>query len=57
MSECIAWGHVAKVSSHSNLKIISSKQILQRLPVALAKVKTDNTSGNLITETRQIIYF
>ena len=57
MSECIAWGHVAKVSSHSNLKIISPKQILQRLPIAPAKVKADNTSGNLITETRQIIYF
>ena len=33
-------------SDHSNLKILSPKQMLQRLPIALAQVKTGNTSGN-----------
>ena len=30
--------------------------MLQRLPRALAQVKADNTSGNLLNEIRQIIY-
>ena len=47
--------HVAKVSDHSNIKIISLKQILQRLPIALAQVKSGNTSENLLNEIRQII--
>ena len=31
--------------------------MLQRLPVALAQVKTDNTSENLVNGIRQIVYF
>ena len=31
--------------------------MLQRFPIALAKVKTSNTSENLLNEIRQIIYF
>ena len=38
MSACIACG---KVSDHSNLKILSPKQMLQRLPIALAQVKAE----------------
>ena len=45
-----------KVSDHSNLKILSPKQMLQRLPVAFAKVKAGNTSENLLHEIRQIVY-
>ena len=37
------------------LKILTPKQILQRLPIALAQVKTRITSENLINEIRQII--
>ena len=37
---------VAQVSDHSNLKILSPKQMLQRLPIALAQVKAANTSEN-----------
>ena len=33
------------------------KQILQRLPIALAQVKACNKSDNLLNETRQIVYF
>ena len=45
-----------KVSDHSNLKILTPKQMLQRLPTALAQVKAGNTSENLLNEIRQIIY-
>ena len=31
--------------------------MLQRLPIALAQVKSGNTSGNLVNEIRQIKYF
>ena len=30
--------------------------MLQRLPIALAQVKADDTSENLLNETRKIIY-
>ena len=30
--------------------------MLQRIPIALAKVKADSTSGNLLNEIRQTIY-
>ena len=43
---------IAKVSDHSNLKILSSKQRLQRLPIALPQIK----AGNTLNEIRQIIY-
>ena len=40
------------------LKILISKQILQRLPIALAQAKAGNNSiGNsLLNEIRQIVY-
>ena len=37
-------------------KILTPKQMLQRLPVALAQVKAGNTSGNLLSEITKIIY-
>ena len=37
-----------KVSDHLNLKILSPKQILQRLPIALAQVKAGKTCENLL---------
>ena len=36
-------------------KILSPKQILQRLPITLAQVKADNMSENLLNKIRQII--
>ena len=39
------------------LEILTSKQVLQRLPQALAQVKEGNTSENLLIEISQIIYF
>ena len=38
------------------LKMLSPKQMLQRLPTALAQVKAGNTSENLLNEIRLIIY-
>ena len=40
----------------TGLKILTSKQMLQRLPVALAQLKAGNNSDNLLNEIRQIIY-
>ena len=39
-----------------NSLILTPKQMPQRLPIALAQVKPDNTSGNLLNEMKQIIY-
>ena len=41
-----------KVCNHSNLKILTPKQMLQRFPIALAQVKAGNTSENLLNEIR-----
>ena len=38
------------------LKILTPKQMIQRLPIALAQVKAGNNSENLLKEIRQIIY-
>ena len=37
-------------------KILTSKQMLQRLPIALAQVKAGNNSEILLNEIRQIVY-
>ena len=38
------------------LKILTPKQVLQKLPIALGQVKVDNKSENLLNEIRQIFY-
>ena len=38
------------------LKILTPKQMLQRLPIALAQVKAGNNSEKLLNEIKQIIY-
>ena len=38
------------------LKILTVKQMVQRLPIALAQVKADNTSENLLNEIRLILH-
>ena len=37
-------------------KILSPKQMLHRLPIALAQVKAGNNWENLLDEIRQIVY-
>ena len=41
---------------HSKLKVLTSKQMLQRLPIALEQVKANNNSKSLLNEIRQIVY-
>ena len=43
-------------ADNSKLKILTSKQMLQRLPIALAQVKAGNHSENLLNEIRQSIH-
>ena len=40
----------------SKLKILTPKQMLQSLPIALAQVKAGNNSESLLNEIRQIVY-
>ena len=46
----------SKATKGTGLKILTPKQMLQRLPIALAQVKAGNNSENLLNEIRQIIY-
>ena len=46
----------AKVTKGTRLKILSPKQMLQRLPIALTQVKAGNNSERLLNEIRQIVY-
>ena len=39
------------------LKILTPKQMLQRLPIALAQIKAGNKLEILFNEVRQIVYF
>ena len=53
--------HVAYKSKQNEtegkgLKILTPKQILQRLPIALAQIKAGNNSESLLNEIRLILY-
>ena len=45
-----------KATKGTELKILTPKQMLQRLPIALARVKSGNNSENLLNEIWQILY-
>ena len=45
-----------KANKGTWLKILTSKQMLQKLPIVLAQVKTGNNSEILLNEIRQIVY-
>ena len=45
-----------KSTTGTRLKVLTPKKMLQRLPIALAKVKAGNNSENLLNEIRQIDY-
>ena len=40
----------------TGLKILTPKQMLQRLPIALAQMKAGNNSQSSLNEIRQIVY-
>ena len=46
-----------KAKHEKRLKILTSKQMFQRIPIAIAQVKAINTSENLLNEICQIIQF
>ena len=46
----------AKVTKETGLKILTPKQMFQRLAIALAEVEADNNSESLLNEIRQIAY-
>ena len=45
-----------RATKGTGLKILTPKQMLQRLPIALAHVKAGNNSESLLNEIRQIEY-
>ena len=45
-----------KTNHGERLKVLTPKQMLQRLSIALAQVKAGNNSENLSNEIRQIVY-
>ena len=45
-----------KKNTGAGLKILTPKQMLQRLPIAPAQVKAGNNSESLLNEIRQIVY-
>ena len=44
-----------KARKGTRLKILTPKQLLQRLPIALAQVQAGNNSENLLNEIKQIV--
>ena len=40
----------------TGLKILTPKQMLQRLPISLALIKASSNSKSLLNEIRQIVY-
>ena len=46
----------SKSTTGTGIKILTPKQMFQRLPIALAQVKAGNNSENLLNEIRQIVY-
>ena len=45
-----------KATKGAGLRILTPKQILQRLQIALAQVKAGSNSESLLNEIRQIVY-
>ena len=48
--------NIYKSKQRTGLKILTPKQMLQRLPIALAQIKTGNNSKRLLNEIRKIVY-
>ena len=46
-----------KATKGKRLKILTSKQMLQRLAIVLAQVKAGNNSENLLSKIRQLFIF
>ena len=49
-------GNLVSKAKGAGLKILTDKQILNRLPILLAQIKAGNNSNKLKNEARQILY-
>ena len=49
-------GNVVSKAKSAGLKILTDKQILNRLPILLAQIQAGNNSIKLKNEIRQILY-
>ena len=45
-----------KTTKRTAFNILTPKQMLQKLPIALAQVKAGNNSEKILNEIRQIVY-
>ena len=45
-----------KTKQGTGLKILPPRHMYQRLPIAVAQLKSDNNSGSLLNEMRQTVY-
>ena len=45
-----------KATKGTGLKILTPKEMLQKLPIALSQVNAGNNSESLLNEIRQIVY-
>ena len=45
-----------KATKETGIKILTPKQMFQRLPIAVAQIKAGNNSESLLNEIRQIVY-
>ena len=48
--------HIYESQQAKRLKILTPKQMLQRLPISLAQIKAGNNPESLLNEIRQIVY-
>ena len=49
-------GNVVSKAKDASLKILTDKQMLNRLPILLAQIHAGNNSNKLKNEARQILY-
>ena len=49
-------GETSSQQKGTGFKVLTPKQMLQRLPIALAQIKACNNSESLLNEIRQIVY-
>ena len=45
-----------KTKQGTGLKILPPRHMYQRLPIAVAQLKSDNNAGSLLNEMRQTVY-
>ena len=48
---------LAREQESEGLKVLTPNQMLKRLPIALAQIKSGNNSERLLNEIRQIVYY